>query len=257
MFLALKKAVFGSKVHCTDGNVGSIHDVFFNGALWNVRYMVVDTGTWLSGAKVLLSPSVVQQCDWQAGKVNVNLTTDQVQKSPGILADAPISRQLEEQLAKHYNWPVYWGMGVSGTPMPEPDAAVAAGAVAVEAEKELISEDRPVLRSALEVKGYDIEGTDGEIGYVEDFIMEQGRPGDEEPWVLRYMLANTGSWWPGKSVLVAPQWVEKIRWSERKVHVGLPQESFKNAPAFDPSAPVNRQYEEHLYDFHGRERYWK
>ena len=251
MFLALKKAVFGSKVHGTDGVVGSIHDVYFNGALWNVRYMVVDTGRWLSGTKVLLSPSVVQQCDWQASTVNVNLTTDQVQKSPGVGADAPVSRQLEEQLATHYDWPVYWGMGISGAPMPEP--AVAAGAIAVAAEEELIGEEWPVLRSALEVKGYRVEGTDGEIGSVEDFIMEQ----EKQQWILRYMVANTGSWWPGKSVLVAPQWVERIRWSERKVHVGLQQESVKGAPAFDSSAPVNRQYEEHLYDFHGRERYWE
>jgi hypothetical protein len=253
MLLALKKAVFGSKVHGTDGSVGSIRDVYFNGALWNVRYMVVDTGTWLSGTKVLLSPSAVQQCDWQAGTVNVDLTTDQVKDCPGVLADAPVSRQLEEKLANHYNWPVYWGMGISGAPVAERELAVAAGAIAVEAEEKLLGEEWPVLRSALEVKGYRIEGTDGEIGYVEDFIMEQ----DKGQWILRYMVANTGSWWPGKSVLVAPQWVEKIRWSERKVHVDLQQESLKEAPAFDPSVPINRQYEGHLYDFHGRERYWK
>ena len=247
MLIVCKNTVLASKVRGNDGNVGSIHDVLFNAVLWNVRYIVVDTRSWLSGTKVLLSPSTVQQADWQRGVVDVNLATDQVKKSPGIDADAQISRQMEEKLAQHFQWPVYWGMGIGGTPNR---ASEPTGAISVKVEEKLIDED-PGLRSVLEVKGYHIEGTDGEIGYVEDFIL------DDEDWVLRYMIANTASWWPGRSVLVAPQWVESIRWSERKVHVALTQANFKEAPAFDPSVRVNRQHEEHLYDFHGREHYWK
>ncbi|MGQ9572218.1 MAG: PRC-barrel domain-containing protein [Dehalococcoidia bacterium] len=104
------------------------------------------------------------------------------------------------------------------------------------------SED-PHLRSVKEVTGYHIQATDGEIGHVEDFIL------DDEDWVIRYMVVDTRNWLPGKKVLVAPGWVENIDWSESKVAVGLSREEIKDSPEYDPSAPVNREYEVRLYDY--------
>lgn len=92
--------------------------------------------------------------------------------------------------------------------------------------------------------GMGIGETPIEIGYVEDFIFGTQSTTRKRVLILRYLVGNTGSWWPGRSVLVAPQWVEKIRWSERKVHVGLTQMSVKQAPAFAPPAFLNRRYED-------------
>jgi hypothetical protein len=106
------------------------------------------------------------------------------------------------------------------------------------------------LRSTREVIGYNIQASDGEIGHVEDFIV------DDETWIIRYMVVNTRDWLPGKKVLVAPRWIEKVTWAESKVYVELTRESVKNSPEFDPSAPVNREYETKLYDYYGRPKYW-
>lgn len=249
MLISLKNAVIGSQVHALDGTVGSIHDAFFNGVLWNLRYFVINTGSWLQGRKVLLSPAVIHESDWNERVVKVNLTTEQVKESPGIDADAPVSRQMEEELAEHFRWPAYWGMGVTGTPVGSATGERPTNAEVAEVEEELCA-DNPQLRSVNEVKGYAIAATDGDIGHVEDFML------DDVASVIRYMVVNTGNWGMGKSILVAPAWVQSIHWSERKVHVGLPRESFQQAPTFDPKMPINRQFEEHLYDSYGRERYW-
>ena len=60
------------------------------------------------------------------------------------------------------------------------------------------------LRSANKVTGYRIGATDGDIGHVEDFII------DDETWEIRYMVVDTQNWWPGKKVLVAPQWIGRM-----------------------------------------------
>jgi hypothetical protein len=69
-------------------------------------------------------------------------------------------------------------------------------------------------------------------------------------------VIDTRNWLPGRKVLVAPAWAEQVSWVERKVHVELGRETIKNSPEFDPSMPVNREYEARLYDFYGRPYYW-
>jgi hypothetical protein len=106
------------------------------------------------------------------------------------------------------------------------------------------------LQSTQEVIGYYIQASDGDIGHVEDFIA------DDAAWTMRYIVIDTRNWWPGKKVLVAPQWVTAVNWGESQVQVDLRCEDIKNSPEFDPAAPVNREYEERLYDFYGRPKYW-
>jgi hypothetical protein len=108
----------------------------------------------------------------------------------------------------------------------------------------------PHLRSTKEVIGYHIQAVDGEIGHVEDLIV------DDEEWFLRYLVVDTRNWLPGKAVLVAPGWAKRVDWVKRKVHVDLPQEAIRDSPEFDPSRPVNREYEVRLYDYYGRPHYW-
>lgn len=85
---------------------------------------------------------------------------------------------------------------------------------------------------------------------MEDFVV------DDETWVIQYIVVDTRNWLPGKKVLVAPAWIEKVEWTESRVYMDLYEETIKNSPEYDPSAPVNREYEERLYDFHGRPKYW-
>jgi hypothetical protein len=101
-----------------------------------------------------------------------------------------------------------------------------------------------------EVTGYHIEATDDRIGHVYDFII------DDESWTIRYLVVDTGKWLGGKKVLLAPGWINRIDWQERQVKVFLTHGQIEKSPDFDPSRPVNREYEVKLYDFYGRPHYW-
>jgi sporulation protein YlmC with PRC-barrel domain len=113
-----------------------------------------------------------------------------------------------------------------------------------------VADDAPHLRQTREVIGYHIHANDGDIGHVEDFIF------DDKTWIIRYMVIDTRNWLPGKKVIVSPEWITDIDGEESKVYVNLSQAEVRNSPEFDPSAPVNREYETRLYDYYGRPKYW-
>jgi len=232
------------QIAATDGGLGSVHDFYYDDLEWRVRYLVVDTGAWLPGKRVLVSPVSIGRSDWSANQLHVTLTKDQVKDSPGIETDEPISRQKEAEIADYYSWPYYWGARLGGGP---------AAAVALADEKMSPPKSDPndsSLRSARVVTGYRIQATDGEIGHVEDFIA------DDEDWTIRYMVVDTRNWLPGKKVLIAPCLVRSVHWDESKVHLDLSRSMVEASPEFDPSAPVNREYETAWYDYYGRPKYW-
>jgi hypothetical protein len=230
-------------VRTLDGDIGKVHEFYFGDLGWIIRYLVVDTGTWLPGRRVLLSPAALGQPDWKSRTFPVRLTRGQVEGSPSIDAAKPVSRQMESELHAYYGWPLYWsGMGT---------VAAAPGFAAASKEQKDASEwANPHLRSSREVIGYHIQANDGQIGHVEDLIA------DDEAWIIRYLVIDTRNWLPGKEVLVATEWAEDVDWTKRSVHIDLSRDTVKTGPAFDPSAPVNREYEIQLYDFYGRPKYW-
>lgn len=190
----------------------------------------------------------VERPDWGTRTLPVALTKSRVENSPDIDLDKPVSRQREVELHDHYGWAYYWAdltTPAAAVTTPPPPPAMAQEQVETERAK-----GDPHLRSLDEVTGYDIQARDGEIGHVEDFIA------DDETWIIRYRVVETRDWLPGKKVLVAPAWVRMVNWAEADVHVDLLRETIKNSPKYDPSAPVNRAYEERLYDYYGRPRYW-
>jgi hypothetical protein len=233
----------GYTVHATDGDIGTVHAFYFDDQTWTVRYIVVDTGTWLTGRRVLISPLAFGEADWDTQRLYVGLTREQVENSPSIDLDKPVSRQKEEKLHAYYGWPAYWTGTAALT------TAYTAAAVAQQKEEPEGAQDRH-LRSSREVIGYHIDAIDGEIGHVENFVV------DDETWIIQYMVVDTRNWLPGRKVLVAPTWVEEIDWAEQEVEVDLHRKTIKNSPEYDPSAPVNREYEVQLYDYYGRPKYW-
>ena len=103
------------------------------------------------------------------------------------------------------------------------------------------------LRSLNEVTGYHIKGTDGKIGHVEEFIM------DDETWALRYVIVDTRNWLPGgKKVLLPLKWAESVSWNNSEFRVSLTIDEIENGPEFDPQQPINVEYETQVYDFYGR-----
>jgi hypothetical protein len=241
------KELHGYTVRATDGDIGTVHEFYFDDHTWTIRYLVVDTGGWLSGRPVLLSTLALGQPDWEERVFPVLLTREQVEHSPDIATHKPVSRQMEGDLHAYYGWSPYWR-----TSMSTLGAGAAAVAHVISGTEEGSGEPGrdPHLRSTRQVSGYHIQASDGEIGHVEDFIAE------DEAWVVRYIVVDTRNWLPGRKVLVAPAWIERVSWAERKVHVDLTRETIKHSPEFDPSAPVNREYELRLYDYYGRPKYW-
>ncbi len=240
------KTMLGYKVRATDGEIGEVADFYFDALDWFVRYLVADTGSWLAERLVLLSPTVLGWADAEDKTFDVVLTRKQVEASPPVERDMPVSRQLEAELHKHYDWVPYWQ-----APFP---FAVTSAAVAVQdsvEEEEDTADGDPHLHSTREVTGYHIYASDGEIGHVDDLIIE------DELWVVRYLTVDTGNWLPGKKVLLVPSWVQQIDWLEHMVYVDLSRESIEKSPEFDPSTAVNRDYEERLYDYYGRRKYWE
>ena len=201
----------------------------------------------LSGRKVLISPVAVTNLDWDHRVVALNLTMEQVRESPDIDTDKPVNRQHEEELYLYYQWPPYWGTGyfagnIYGTP-PFPIF----GMEDLEIEDEHGPEHRgdPHLRSTKYVDNHHIQAIDGEIGHVEDFIVEEGT------WVIRFLVVNTRNWWPGKKVLISPRWISHVSWEDEKVFVCLTRESVKNSPEYDPSKPVSLEYASDLHEHYG------
>jgi uncharacterized protein YrrD len=233
-----------------DGEIGRCKDFLFDDSAWTIRYMLADTGKWLPKRKVLISPVSVGEGEWKSQLLPVALTKDEIEKSPQIDADAPVSREYEREWHEHYNWAPYWhGTGVWGAEMiPRALAREVAKGTATLEKHELPAHN---LRSTREVTGYHIQATDDEIGHVEDFIL------DDKSWMLRYIVVDTRNWLPGKKVIIPPKWVTRIEWDDRLLHVDVSRDMVKNGPKFDPGAAVNREYEARLYDYYGRPKYWE
>jgi hypothetical protein len=242
----------GFAIRATDGELGTVEEFYFDDESWAIRYLVVETGGWLGGRKVLISPLSVTHADWYARHLDVSLTKKQVENSPDIDTHQPVSRQYEVEFMGYYGYPFYWGgpypTGSGLYPAGMDIAAAASAEIPIENIRRDPGDSH--LRSSAAVTGYHIEASDGEIGHVDGFIV------DDEDWAIRYIEVGTRNWWPGKKVLVSPAWIESVSWPDSKVVASLSREAIQNAPEYLESNPINREYERQLYLHYGQPPYW-
>jgi uncharacterized protein YrrD len=226
------KALIGDNLQATDGEIGRIEDFYFDDHTWTIRYLVVNTHEWLSGRKVLISPHVIFKHSWVSGIFPVGLTREQVRNSPDIDTDKPVDRQQEETLAAYYSWEPYWGTGfypgpvwgvIPSTPGLDPTEIID---TTTEQELETPTGDSH-LRSCKEVTGYHIHAADGDIGHVDDFII------DDQTWQISFLLVDTHNWIGGKKVLVAVKHIRDVEWADSKVTVDLTVEDIRNGSPVD------------------------
>jgi len=248
--------ITGCSIQATDGEIGSVSDLLFDDESWSVRWLVVDAGSWLFGRKVLLPSSHLREAKAGMTAIPVDLTRDQVKGSPEIDTEQPVSRQMETSMYGYYGWAPYWPAGGApilplryagaglASPLPGADPLMGAqpgtGPAAQAPEAQAPAGD-PHLRSFNAVSGYYIQGTDEDIGHVDDVLV------DAQGWTIRYIIVDTGNWWPGKQVLVAPSWVEGIDWGAETVRVARTRQEIKDAPEYDPGRPLDRGYEGRLH----------
>ena len=242
--------IIGYKIKASNGEVGKVADFLFDDRQWTIRYLVADTGSWLVDRLVLISPHSLGEPEWKSQEFGVKLSKEQVKKSPKIENDLPISRQHEIELAKYYGWPDYWSrMGTAFGPGPVLSMQKITSHYDTSTEKTEEEYDLH-LRSTNEIMKYNISATDGELGHVHDLIV------DDEKWQIRYFVVDTKKILPGKKVLCDINWIQTVDFTKSKLDVQLSQDSIKNSPEYNPAEPINREYEEQLYDFCGRPYRW-
>jgi hypothetical protein len=252
-------------IHATDGVIGHVQDFYFDDQTWVIRFLVVDTGTWLLHRKVLISPIAIGRPNWTEKWLPVSITQEQVKNSPEIDTEKPVSRQHEIRQLGYYGYPYYWGgAGLWGngtypnTLLPNYHGTVSAPEVLRTKEERTVARAQPVrnehedphLRDCKVVMDYHVQAIDGDIGHVEGLLV------DEETWAIRYLIVNTSNWWLGHQVLIAPEWIDDVSWLDATVSVSVTRQAVQDAPPFNSRADLDRDKETDLYDHYGRETYW-
>ncbi|PKU23085.1 hypothetical protein CWS72_18595 [Telmatospirillum siberiense] len=236
----------GYAIEASDGRIGTVKDFLFDDMNWLVRWLVVDTGNWLSGRTVLLPASVLGHINQKKQEFSVRLTRQQIKDSPDIDTDKPVSRQAEINIYDYYGWSPYWGADfylggygdLVGPPFPGLDGSDDDISDAQQ------SHNDPHLRSIEAVTGNHIQAADGEIGHVEDFLVQ------EDDWSIHYLVVDTKNWWPGKKVLISPRSVKNIDWTSKLVTLNVDRQRVKDSPSYDSSTNVNRIYENNFHHYY-------
>jgi hypothetical protein len=240
----------GFKLGARDGEIGKVKDFYFDDQSWTVRYLIADTGKWLPGRLVLISPFAVKGVKEQGRDIEVDLSKEQIEESPSIDTDMPVSRQYEIKYYGYYGWPMYWYGPELWGPSPFPGGYASAGFPPEPQSAQVETQGDPHLRSIREMTGYHIQAHDDEIGHIDDWIL------DDADWAIRYLAVDTRNWWPGKKVLLAPQWITSVSWHQSKIFVALDRDTIRQAPEYDESVPITREYESRLYNHYNRNAYW-
>lgn len=187
-----------------DGVQGTVQDFLFDDETWVVHYLVAETASALGKRQVLILPFVLGQPDWERKRLPVQLTCELIRTSPPLEADMPISRQRQ-------------------TGLKQPGSH---------------------LRSLKEVIGYSIHAADGEMGTIEDLVVE------DLLWGVHSVVANLSQ--SGRSVLMPPDTFRSISWRGKTAWVNLRLKEAAGFPEFDPARPVNHGRDHREYDYYGR-----
>lgn len=253
--------LLGCPVETSDGRVGAVKDFLFDDQSWKIRWMAVDAGHWLSGRRILIHPSAIAPLDLARPArrlpmmsmgdtlvITVGLTKHEIEASPDVREDEPLTDQMQARLYDHYGWDPYWGDTFFGPdaidPISKPILAETSERPAADMGADSGDGD-PHLRSVVEVNGYHVHATDGDIGHVENFIAS------DINWGIRYLVIATHNWWPGKHVQLAPYAVEDIDWAERRINVNVTRDQVKSSPPWDPLAMADQVAEQQLHRYYG------
>jgi sporulation protein YlmC with PRC-barrel domain len=221
-------------VKAVDGEAGRIHDFYFDDKLWEVRYLVVGKNKLFRAKReVLVTPDHFQGIEPHHRRIDLDLTRRGIEECPNSSTDKPVSRQFEREYYQFYDWP-YWGNAEDLDDRESEDSRMVRSSSGPRGSD-------PHLRSVREVTGYLIQGSDGTVGHVKDFVI------DDEIWCIDHLVVDTSNWWLGKSVALAPRWVERISWAENTLHVNLTRDAIRSG-----TAPTSEGYADAVPRSHWR-----
>lgn len=210
-----------------EGIIGSVADVYVNDQTWKIHYLAADTGNWLQGRHVLISTQSFVHPHDDIGSFRALVSKAQVEGAPEFEIEEPISWEKEREICNYYRWNTYY-------PIDERELSVFPG----------------ILTSANGLKDFSLQATDGEIGKIINFLI------DDANWTVRYLVVDTSKWLAGRKVLISPMWNKSINLAERMMVVDMNQDQIERSPEYDPTAPIERVYEINLYEHYGKPHYW-
>jgi sporulation protein YlmC with PRC-barrel domain len=248
--LLVASALKGYGIYSPEGRLGTVQDLLFDDTTWKVRWVVVDTGTWLTSRKVLLHPQALGNADHEGQGFSVALSRHQIEASPSILTDQPVSAQMQSSLYDYYGWDPLWGGsyfggGAIASPLSAPPYFGMGTRQAAAGLDRPPLEGDPHLRSAAAILSYHIAASDGAIGHLENLMV------DDKDWHIQYLIVDTRNWWPGQHVLIAPHAVSRIDWSTRQVELDVSREQVKASPPWDPVVAIDTYYQQRLHNHYG------
>jgi hypothetical protein len=219
---------YGEKLQANDGEIGHVRDFYIDDKNWAVRYLVADTGGWLSERLVLISPHALGHLHPKGTVLLVNLTRRQIESSPSIEEHKPVSRQHEEEFHRHYGFPYYaqswplWGLAGYPVIVPPPRPTHTKGQAA-----------DSHLRSARFIQGYKVEATDGIVGKLADFMV------DDRTWMIREIVVEFGPWYAGKAIRIPTEKISRISYDESTVYVNLAKDTMVHASKEEVAQATN------------------
>ncbi len=240
------KTLLGYKLCTDEGDIGKLKEFYFDDRHWAIRYLAADTGSWLAGRQVLISPYALDAVIRERHRIVLGVTRRQIEDEPALARDQSVSRQFEDAYYRFHGWPRYWlgpyTWGKSSELHRDPRRET----------------DDPTgrtprgwpVRSTSDLRGSYVQTSDGEMGHVDDVII------DHDAWVIRYLIVNAQNWWPGTQVLLAPQWVRRVKWDRRELFVALSGDAIRQSPQYTERLLVTREYEARLHHHYGRSGYW-
>jgi uncharacterized protein YrrD len=212
--------LYGKKLGASDGHIGHVKDFYFKDQRWAIRYVVADTGSWLSDRLVLISPRAFGNLHQEGDCLLVNLTREQIENSPAIESHKPVSRQYEEALYHYYGLPSDWDEGEMWGPGGFPEAAPPPHLTPSKQGGDLH------LQSTQALSGYPIQTSEGPIGHVIDFMI------DDKSWAICHLVVETGHWYSGKEIVISPKHIDRISYEEEKIFVNVTKEAILQAPQY-------------------------
>jgi len=257
------KDLEGYAIYATDGDVGFAKDFHFDDEAWVIRYLVVETSDWMASRRVLISAAALGRPNDVEQEIPVAITRQQVENSPDLDTQGPLTRQQEMFLLTHYGYLPYWqDTSLHGddthpeVAMPEFSSTPSVIAPRLDEPpslEELLprANEGPHVRAFNDVIGTHVETGDGGIGTLRGLLV------DESTWAVRYLVVDGGDGRPDRDVVIAPQWIDRAEWPDRLVASGLTRDAVRAAPPFDPATDLDRHAEEALWTHYGRAGYWK
>jgi len=214
----------GKRVHALDGDIGHVSEFYFDDKSWSVRYLVIDTGKWLPGRKVLVSTIALDNLSFGSENVCVSITKEQIKNSPDIDTDMPVARQHEIALHQHYGWELYWG---GESLLASPELLESATKHTVESVNKGGKPFNPHLRSTKVITGFHVHATDGNIGRIDDFIVET------QTWIITNIVIGIRSFFYNRQVMISSESIDKIILEENKVYINLSEKEIINSNIFE------------------------